>query len=222
MPPSARVRSRRCVALVCSAALLLAACHKSSKTVSSTTGTPSTNAKGHIAVTLGLKIGTLKVEAAGAPRPFDLKIGAGILVIVNHYIKTAIATPLLTGKPASGLAGYFAPALASRIGVKGKDRPALTDEKEPVLTDVTKQIRQPLNLVALQNRGATVMIGGSFALGVQGNTDQGPLNVSRVGNFIFEPDSHHVWHITGYTIIVRRTTGSTTTTTKATTTTAAK
>lgn len=222
MPPPGRLRFRRSVALVCSAALLLAACHKSAKHASSTTGTPSTNAKGHIAVTLGLKIGTLKVEAAGAPRPFDLKIGANILVIVNHYIKTAMSTPLLTGKPATGLAQYFAPSLAKRVGIKGADRPALTDEKEPVLTDVTKQVRQPLNLTALQNHGATVMIGGSFALGVDGNTDQGPFSVSRVGNFIFEPDAHHVWHISGYTIVVRRTNGGTTTTTKATTTTAAK
>src|SRR5262245_14620387 len=117
MPPSARLRSRRCVALVCSAALLLASCHKSTKTASSTTGTPSTDAKGNINVTLGLKIGKLKVEAAGPPRPFNLKLGADILVIVNHYVQAAMSAPLLAGKPSAGLAQYFAPSLASRVGV---------------------------------------------------------------------------------------------------------
>jgi hypothetical protein len=89
------------------------------------------------------------------------------------------------------------------------------------MTDVSGTGKQPLKLTGLEDNGRLVMIGAQFGLTVTGMTAQGPLSIGRVGNFVFEPDAAHHWHISGYEFIVRRDTSSATTTTRASTTTAA-
>jgi hypothetical protein len=207
------------VALACAALVLLAACHGSGKHASSSTGAPSTTAK-EAPVSLSLKLGTLRVQAAGAPRPFNVITARSIQTLVNNYIATGIAHPLLAGGLSSGLVRYFTPTLAARVGPKGHDRAALSDERTPRIK-VTKTVKQPLNLVALEDHGKIVMIGAQFSLSVRGTTEQGPLTVTRIGNFVFERNPQQIWIITGYNIIVRRETGGSSTTLKATTTTAA-
>ena len=201
--------------------MLLASCHGNDKRATPTS-VATTDAKGEPQVSLALKLGSLGVQAVGAPKLFDPATAKKILKLVNAYVANGVARPLFTGAKAKSLEGYFAKSLKKRVGPKGKDRAALTDESSPVLTTVSKTIKQPLVLVGLQNRGQLVMIGARFGLAVKGSTEQGPLAISRVGNFVFEPDSKHVWHITGYTIIVQRDDGTSSKTTKATTTTAAK
>jgi hypothetical protein len=207
------------VALGC-AALMLASCHGSSRHAA-TKAVPATDAKGAPRVSLSLGLGSLTVQAAGTPRPFDRRTAQSIRTLVNEYIATGVARPLFTGSAATGLVGYFTPTLLARVGLKGRDRAALTDERAPVITSVTKTVRAPLNLVALEDHGRIVMIGAQFSFSVQGTTDQGPLTVTRLGNLVFEPDSHKIWHISGYNVIVRRDDGGSSTTQKATTTTAA-
>ena len=214
-------RPRRASVALVGAALLLASCHGSSKPAA-TKGTPSTDSHGHVAVSLALRLGTVDVQAVGAVHPYTVPQRNVILGLVNDYIANAITNPLLTGHGAGPLLASFAPNLAGRVGPKGRDRGALSDEHEPVLTSVTKTVKQRLNLDVLQQNGTVLMVGAQFGLTVQGATDQGPLTVTRAGQFIFEPDAGRHWHITGYTIVVRRNVGTTTTTTKATTTTAAK
>jgi hypothetical protein len=211
------------VAFACVAVLLLTSCHSSSKN-SSTTGSsavPSTDAKGKPRVSLALQLGALSVQATNAPKPFDPAVAKSILKLVNNYIGLAITRPLFTGLPATGLVRDFSSTLASRVGPKGHDRGALTDERAPVITEVTSTEKQPLKLVGLEDNGRLVMIGAQFGLTVKGTTAQGPLTVARVGNFVFEADAAHHWYISGYDLIVRRDTSASTTTTKATTTTAA-
>ena len=208
------------VALGCAALMLLASCHGSGKHASTTSAVPATDAKG-APVSLSLSLGSLKVQAAGAPRPFDRRTAQSIRKLVNEYIATGIARPLFTGSSATGLVGYFTPTLLARVGPKGRDRAALTDERAPVITSVTKTIKGPLNLVALEDHGRIVMIGAQFSISVRGTTDQGPLTVTRLGNLVLEPNSHKIWYISGYSVIVRRENGGSSTTQKATTTTAA-
>ncbi|HEY5014581.1 MAG TPA: hypothetical protein VIK61_17990 [Acidimicrobiia bacterium] len=209
-------------ALACAALLVLASCHGSSANRSTTSGVPATDAKGAPTVSLALSLGSRQVQPAGLPlRPFDAATANAIRNLVNKYIATGIARPLFTGSPATGLVGFFASSLANRVGVRGRDRAALSDESTPKIIAVTKTVKQPLNLVALEDHGKLVMIGAQFSLSVTGTTDQGPLTVSRVGNLVFEPNSHKTWFISGYSLIVRRDNGGTTTTLKATTTTAA-
>ena len=220
-PPRRRI-SVYPVALACAALLLLTSCHGSSKhdATTRTSAVPSTNAKGKPGVSLALGLGSRQVQAVGPSRPFDLVTAKKIRKVVNAYISTAITHPLFTGVSATGLVRYFTPNLASRVGTRGHDRAALTDEHAPVITSVNQTVKRPLDLVALEVHGQIVMIGAQFALTVKGMTDQGPLTVSRVGNFVFEADAAKHWHITGYDIIVRRDNTRASTTQKATTTTA--
>ncbi|HEX4490782.1 MAG TPA: hypothetical protein VH914_06210 [Acidimicrobiia bacterium] len=215
-------RSRRAsVALVC-AATLLASCHGSSKHASPTTGAPTTDKQGKVTVSLALRLGRVSVQAVGPVHAYTKPQQQVILGLVNRYVANAITSPLVTGHAAGPLLASFSPTLAGRVGPKGRDRGALSDVGIPKLTSVTKTVKQPLNLVVLQQNGTVLMVGAQFALTVQGATDDGQLSVARAGNFILEPDAKRHWHITGYTIVVRRNLGSTTTTTKATTTTAAR
>lgn len=219
-PPRRKLASP--IALACAALLVLASCHGSSKHGSTTSGVPATDAKGTPTVSLALSLGSRQVLPAGLPlRPFDAATANAIRNLVNKYIATGIARPLFTGSAATGLVGFFTPALASRVGARGRDRAALSDENTPKILTVTKTVKQPLNLVALEDHGKLVMIGAQFSLSVTGTTDQGPLTVSRIGNLVFEPNSRKTWYISGYSLIVRRDNGGTTTTLKATTTTAA-
>jgi hypothetical protein len=222
MPPPFLRRARRCVVALLAATLVLASCHGSSKQASkpTSTGAPTTDTRGHT-VSLALRLGRVDVQAVGAVHPFTAQQKAGFLALVNRYVASAIATPLLSGHSAGPLLASFAPSLIGRVGPKGHDRAALSDEHQPVVTSVTKTVKQPLNLVVLEQNGAVLMVGGQFGLSVQGATDQGTLTESRAGNFIFERDAKQHWHITGYTIVVRRDVSGTTTTTRATTTTVA-
>jgi hypothetical protein len=208
------------VALGCIAAMLLASCHGSDKRSTTTTAVPSTDAKHRPRVSLALKLGSLEVQAVDPAGGFNRATARTILKLVNSYIASAITRPLFTGSDSSGLARYFAPSLVARVGAKGRDRLALTDEHTPVITAVTKTVKQPLDLVGLQLHGRLLMVGAGFGVAVQGTTVQGPLAVTRIGNLVLEPDSKHAWHITGYSLIVRRTTPKSSTTQKATTTTA--
>jgi hypothetical protein len=210
------------VALACAALLVLASCHGSSKHGSTSSGVPATDAKGSPRVSLSLSLGSRQVQPAGTPvRPFDAATASAIRNLVNKYIATGIARPLFTGNPATGLVQFFTPSLADRVGVRGHDRAALSDEKTPKILTVTKTVKQPLNLVALEDHGKLVMIGAQFSLSVTGTTDQGPLTISRIGNLVFAPNSRKIWYISGYNLIVRRDNAGSTTTLKATTTTAA-
>jgi hypothetical protein len=215
-------RSRRAsVALACVAVVLLASCHGSSKHASGTTGTPTTDRHGKVALSLALSIGTVDVQAVGPVQPYSSAQRRAILGLVNRYVANAITNPLVTGQTASPLLASFAPTLLARVGPKGHDRAALTDAGLPKLTSVTKTVKQPLKLVVLEQRGTPLMVSASFGLTVQGATDDGALDITRLGNFLFQPDAQRHWHISGYTIVVRRNLGTTTTTTSATTTTAA-
>ena len=222
MSPSYRRRILRSpVALACVAVMLLASCHSSDKRATPST-VPTTDTKGEPRVSLALKLGSLGVQAVGPAKRFNPGTAKTILKLVNAYVDDGIARPLFTGASVKKLEAYFAKSLKKRVGPKGRDRAALTDEHSPVLTSVSKTKKQPLVLVGLENQGQLVMIGARFGLAVTGSTEQGPLAISRLGHFVFEPDSKHVWHITGYTIIVQRDDSTSSTTTKATTTTAAK
>jgi hypothetical protein len=213
---------RSSVALIAVAALLLSACSGGDKKASTTSAVPSTDTKGKPNVSLALQLGSLQVQAVDAAKPFDRPTAQKIQKVVNDYINTGVARPLFTGALSAGLVRYFTPALAPRVGTKGRDRLALTDEHEPVITSVTSVDKQPLILTGLQLHGRFIMIGARFGITVKGTTDQGPLSISRIGNLVFEPDAKHEWHISGYNLIVNRDTSTSSTTAKATTTTAAK
>jgi hypothetical protein len=212
------------VALGCVAALLLTSCSGSGKHAQSTTGSavPSTDAKHRTRVSLALQLGPIEVQAVDVVKPFGHEAALNILKLVNAYIATGITRPLFTGSEATGLARYFAPALATRVGPKGRDRRALTDELTPVMTTVSKAVKQRLTLVGLQNHGRLLIVGARLAIYVKGDTAQGPLVVSHIGDLVLEPDSYNHWHITGYSLFARRDTATSSTTQKATTTTAAK
>jgi hypothetical protein len=220
MPPSFRRCSRRASVALVAAALLLASCHGSNKKATTTSGTPSTDAHGK-PVSLALHVGTRNVQAVGRVRLMSAQQAAGMLTLVNRYVANSITAPLVSGKTAPALLPSFSPALATRVAPKSRDRAVLTDEDVPVVTSITKAVKRPVNLVALEQNGVFLMIGASFSLTVTGPTDQGPLTVRRVGNFVLEPDARRHWHITGYSIVVQRNLAGTTTTTRATTTTAA-
>jgi hypothetical protein len=209
------------VALVCVSALIAANCHGSDKKKVTPSTVPTTDTKGKPSVSLAVRLGSLSVLAVDTAKPFDRATAQKILKLVNDYIADGMTKPLFTGADSKSLAAYFAPSLASRIGSKGHDRAALTDEHVPPLTSVTKTAEKPLALSGLQKGGRLLMIGAQLAISVKGATADGPLAISRVGNLVFEPDSKHHWHITGYTLVVQRDTGTTSTTQKATTTTAA-
>jgi hypothetical protein len=212
------------VVLVCVSALLVATCHGSDKKkVKPTPSTvPTTDTKGKPVVSLKLALGSLSVLSTDTAKPFDRATARKIQTLVNSYIAAGMTKPLFTGSVSPSLASYFAPSLRSRIGAKGHDRAALIDEHLPRLTSLTQAVKKPLALSALQTRGQLVMIGAQVTILVKGETDDGPLAISRAGNLLFEPDSTHHWHITGYTLVVQRDNGTTSTTQKATTTTAAK
>jgi hypothetical protein len=221
MSPSRRRTSLgRLVALACVAIMLLASCSSKKHTVTSGS-VPSTNAQGNPDVSLSLGLGALTVQAgAGVATPFNRTVAAGIRDLINKYIAAGITQPLFTGSTISGMSAYFAPSLASRIGPKGHDFAALSDQGVPVITAVTGTAKAPLALVGLEDHGRLVMVGGQFALTVKGTTAQGPLVISRIGNFVFEPNAKKQWRITGYDLVVTRDNSQTSTTQHATTTTA--
>jgi hypothetical protein len=214
-PSRRRKRLSVPVALACVAIVLLAACSGSKKHATTST-VPSTDAKGNTDVSLAMALGPASIQAAGKFTPFSHTVAAAVQLLVNKYIDAGITKPLFTGAAASGMSASFAPTLASRIGPKGHDLAALSDQGVPVMTAVTSTVKKPLKLVGLEDRsGRLVMVGAGFVLTVKGTTAQGPLTISRVGNFVFEPDTKNVWHISGYDIITRRDNNQTSTSTSA-------
>ena len=214
-PSPSRKRLGFPVALACIAIVFLAACHGSSKHAATST-VPSTDSTGKPDVSLALAVGPRSIEAAGTAKPFSNTVAITVQSLVNKYIDAGITKPLFTGAPATGMSAFFAPTLASRVGPKGHDFVALSDQGVPVMTAVTSTAKKPLKLVGLEDRsGRLVMVGGAFALTVRGTSAQGPLRISRVGNFVFEPDTKNVWHITGYDIVVSRDNSQTSTSTSA-------
>jgi len=220
-PSRQRQRSLCSVALACVVVLLLASCHGSSKHAAPKGSKPSTNDKGQPAVSLSLGLGALTVQAVGKAVPFNRSIASSIRDVMNKYVDVGITKPLFTGASASAMVAYFAPSLAKRVGPKGHDLAALSDEGMPTIIDVTGTGKAPLSLVGLEDHGRLIMVGARFAITVKGTTAQGPLTISRIGNFVLEPNAKKQWRITGYDIIVNRANSATTTTVKATTTTTA-
>jgi hypothetical protein len=201
--------------------MLVTSCHGSSKHAATRASVPSTDSRGQPDVSLALRLGSLTVQAAGPATPFSQTLATSIRDLMNKYIAAGITRPLFTGASVSGMSAFFAPSLASRLGPKGHDFAALSDQGVPVMTAVTATAKAPLALVGLEDHGRLVMVGGEFVLTVRGTTAQGPLTVSRIGNFVFEPNAHNQWRITGYDIVVNRANGQTSTSQRATTTTAA-
>jgi hypothetical protein len=218
-PSRQRKRLGGPVALACVAIMVLASCSGGKHTA--TKGSPATDAQGKPDVSLSLRLGSLTVQAAGPAAPFNRKVASQIRDLINNYIAAGITKPLFTGSSVSSLSAYFAPALASRVGPKGRDFAALCDQGVPVITSVTGTAKAPLALVGLEDHGRLVMVGGQFVLTIKGTTAQGPLTVSRIGNFVFEPNAKKQWRITGYDLVVNRDNSQSSTSQHATTTTAA-
>jgi hypothetical protein len=209
------------VALACITILLLASCHGSGKHAA-TKGSPATDAAGKPDVSLSLRLGALTVQAAGRAVPFNRTVASNIRDLINKYIAAGITKPLFTGSGVLGMSAFFSPSLASRVGPKGHDFAALSDQGVPVITAVIGTAKAPLALVGLEDHGRLVLVGGQFVLTVRGTTAQGPLTISRIGNFVFEPNAKKQWRITGYDIVVRRDNSQSSTSQHATTTTAAR
>jgi hypothetical protein len=150
-PSRQRQRSLCSVALACVVVVLLASCHGSSKHAAPKGSKPSTNDKGQPAVSLSLGLGALTVQAAGKAVPFNRSIATSIRDVMNKYIAVGITKPLFTGASASGMVAYFAPSLAKRVGPKGHDLAALSDEGMPTIIDVTGTAKGPLSLVGLED-----------------------------------------------------------------------
>jgi hypothetical protein len=220
-PSRQRKRLGGPVVLACVALMLVASCHGSDKHTATSGSVPSTDAAGKPDVSLSLKLGSLKVQAAGSAKPFNRAVASSIRDLINKYIAAGITKPLFTGATVSGMSAFFAPSLASRVGPKGHDFAALSDQGVPVITAVTGTAKGPLTLVGLEDHGRLVMIGGQFVLTVKGATAQGPLTVKRIGNFVFEPNAKKQWRITGYDLVVNRDNSQTSTSQRATTTTVA-
>jgi hypothetical protein len=219
MSPSRQRKRLGPVALAFVAIMLLAACHGSDK--HTVKGSPATDAQGKPDVSLSLRLGALTVQAAGPAIPFNRTVASNIRDLVNKYIAAGITKPLFTGSTVSGMSAYFAPSLASRVGPKGRDFAALSDQGVPVITTVTGTAKAPLALVGLEDHGRLVMIGGQFVLTVKGTTAQGPLTISRIGNFVFEPNAKKQWRIVGYDLVANRDNSQSSTSQHATTTTMA-
>ncbi len=219
MSPSRRKHFAGPVALACVAVMLLVSCSGSKKHASTSSTVPSTNAQGK-PVSLALHLGSLTVQSSGTSVPFSRSVASSIRDLINKYIAAGITKPLFTGSSVSAMSAYFSPALASRVGPKGRDFAALSDQGVPVITTVTSAAKGPLVLTGLEDKGRLVMVGGQFALTIKGTTAQGPLTVSRIGNFVFEPNAKKQWHITGYDLVVNRANGDSSTSQTATTTTA--
>jgi len=207
------------VAVACVVTMLLVSCSGSKKHSATSSTVPSTNAQGK-PVSLAFPLGSLTVQSSGTLVPFSRTVAGSIRDLINKYVAAGITKPLFTGSSATGMSAYFAPSLASRVGPKGRDFRALSDQSVPVITIVTSVVKSPLALTGLEDRGRLVMVGAQFVLKIKGTTAQGPLAIRRIGNFVFEPNAHKQWRITGYDIVVTRDDTQTTTTQHATTTTA--
>jgi hypothetical protein len=222
MSPSRTRKRLGCpVALACVAIMLLASCSGSKKHTATSGTVPSTDSKGKPSVSLSLALGSLTVQSAGTTKPFSHTVASSLHSLVNQYIAAGITKPLFTGSAATGMSAFFSPTLASRVSPKSHDFAALSDQGLPVMTEVTGTAKLPLKLVGLEDaNGRLVMVGGQFILTVKGDTAQGPLTISRIGNLVFEPNAKNVWRITGYDLVVNRANGQSSTSQHASTTTA--
>ena len=179
-----------------SSALLVANCHGSDKKKVTPSTVPTTDTKGKPNVSLALKLGSLSVLAADTAKPFDPATAKQILKLVNDYIADSMTKPLFTGARCAGRRGLLRtePPFADQAE-EPRSRRAHRRERARRSPASRRRSRSRSRSPASSRAGRLLMIGAQLAVSVKGETDDGPLAISRVGYLVFEPDSkHHVAH----------------------------
>jgi hypothetical protein len=182
----------------------------SAKTTTTTRPLPQPSAE------LTLKVGSRTVESAGPEVKLDPATARSVARVANAYIKTGVLDPLVEGKTGDDFESLFGIGIAARIQPGQPDRAALTEEATPRATGKATSLGANLDLTGLADQGgAIVMISGRVGFRITVPTDEGTINIYRVGDLVFEKAGDE-WLISGYSMLTRREMDGATTTTSAT------
>jgi len=201
-------RRNRTVALVGGAAVLVAvivgvAVMVAGGGTSSTSSPPS--ATGSRATKVGLTLGDVAADSAGAPVTVSTEASHAVLDQVDAYVHDATVVPLRSGAaPATALASVFdASTLATATTA---DRGALFDEGMPKVTGSLTITAPPISVLGLGDQsGKLTLVIASMVLDVKGGTAaKDPLHIVRKVDFTLAPDATGAWKVTAYDVVVTR------------------
>jgi hypothetical protein len=167
---------------------------------------------------LGLTLGKVGVESAGAPGGLAPEASAQVVAAIDRYVQLSSVDAMRTGA-AGNLAPVFTTDALSKV--TSTDRAVLADEHLPKVRRKVQVSGSPVALSGLADQdGTVVVVTASIDVRVAARTTKGnkPILVERRGELVLVPDGGG-WKIDSYDLSVARSgkgLGTTTTTTTAT------
>ncbi len=148
-----------------------------------------------------LTLGEVTVASAGPAVEMPPQIVERIETLVAAYVERATVIPLQTGE-AGDLSELFTPFAA--VSLDGPDHDSLVDDGVGQATaDITASAAR-LNLNGLADQsGNVVLVAASLVLSLETETEEGPLQIVRLGDLVFVPAGFD-WKISSYDMHVQR------------------
>ncbi len=162
---------------------------------------PSTDPEPEPVVDVEVTINEVSVSSAGEKTEMSPGVVEAVRTQLDAYVQQATVAPLLGGDSAD-LAALFTPFAATRL--EGPDRASLVDaDLGPATGDVVAN-SAAANLTGLADgSGKIVLVAATLVLDVETETDEGPVHITRLGDFVLVPDGFD-WKIDGFDLNVQR------------------
>ena len=162
---------------------------------------PTTTTK--IASSVALRVTDATVASVGPAVAFPSDLRDAIAQSVNHYVESAVVSPLRSGTVAPDLPGIFTADAGARLN--GPDRPTLTEEGVPKATgDITPGAADCKLTALVDGAGQVVLVSAALNLDLRAGVAGGEVRLVRTGDLLFAK-SGSTWRVAGFDMSVLRT-----------------
>src|SRR5690242_19425754 len=172
-------------ALVAAVTLTATACSSGGDKASANESHKTTTSAA-IKAAVKLAPGVAVVASAGPDETLNHRVIAATLGASQHYVETAIVSPLIDGRIGTAYTGLFDPAV--KTYALGTDRRALTEQDVPKATSDPTFTASPVRFDGLADENGTLqLVATSFKVAVKGTAATGPMSIQRKVELTFAP-----------------------------------
>ncbi len=155
------------------------------------------------ASSVALRVTDATVASVGPQVALPADVRDKIAQAVNHYVESAVVSPLRSGTVATDLAGIFTAGAGAKLN--GPDRSTLTEEGVPKATGDVSPAAAECKLTALVDAaGQVVLVSAALNLDLRVGVAGGELHLVRNGDLLFANDGG-TWRVAGFDMSVMRT-----------------
>ncbi|MGI8683946.1 MAG: hypothetical protein ACR2MO_02395 [Acidimicrobiales bacterium] len=148
-------------------------------------------------------VSTAAVEPMAPQAPnFPPDVTAAVTASLNLWLENAIAAPLRTGKPSSGLDAVFTEPALLKVSAPGPERAAVLEEGTPLTGDLSQDHANAKLTLLTAPGGEPVLVTAQIDIVQSVKSGDGAVDVVRGGELVLVPDRGS-WRIDSFDVVAK-------------------